>query len=1072
METTIILIGFGILFFLIMSARDRLKKVELELSVLKRLVCPPKKAAQTPGQYVEQTLTAAYKKEAPKTVSISTPQKQQPQPTPQPTPQPQAKAKPQPRPQPPVPPKQTQPPSENPVFKYIKDFFTTGNVVVKIGIIILILGISFLLKYAADKNYFPMEFRLIGVGLLGLGFIGLGWFLRNKKELYALMIQGTGIAIVYLTTFTAYRVYHLIPTLPAFIILLTTVLCSAFLAVKQDAKALAIIGLSGGFLAPILVSTGSGNYIALFSFYAILNIGVIAIAWYKSWRFLNLLSFTFTFGIGSIWGLEYYKPQYFATTEPFLIIFFLIFISLVLLFALRQTTNIKGLVDGGLVFGTPLICFSLQSGLVKDTEYGLAISSFILGLFYLGMASFLWKSQKKHLKQLIECFLAIGVVFITLTIPLAFNAQWTSALWALKGLGLVWIGIHQQRLLARYFGSFLIIIAGFTLFSFLESGYKTNLVELVFVNGSYLGCLVKALTALSAAYLLYKHRAKLNEYDSILVNVFIVFGFFWWFFGIGTELKEFFSPQWADYSGLFFILASCFASNFLVKKYAKDRSALVLNTCFIFAAITTLFIMSIYYISMAWVLLGAMAVKQNNKEHYQSTTYLGYLFVAASFLAIGKQFHDLSRIFPADKIIQTAPVLNIVFISALVRSLFCFLTGWFSYDRTKKYAQNNFFAMSFLFLAVFQWLLMGVFELYHHGPSDYWFSLSLIFGALTVVGLEFMKKPLQWKQLSAPGFAALPVFWFCFLLITLASLKHPFENLGWLAWPIVMLQQYWFLHKHDVHDLSTKPLIKTYHLALFWLLTVIVSWEGAYLLEHHFPYALPWISVARCVIPMAIMLMVITQYKKIFWPLDQHTKTYLDLALIPIALYGLIWTVFVNEGNPGNVTPLIYLPVLNPIDLSMIFVFGTVIYWLFVLHRDKLKTITNQFATNKRKTVIVILTILIFYWTTQMLIRTLHQYLGIPFNFDSMYNSLVVQMSLSIYWCVIATGLMIYATKKRWRTPWVTGAIILGLIVLKLVFIDYWHRAALEQIVSTIIVGLLFLVIGYFSPIPPKLKIK
>ncbi|MBU1918150.1 DUF2339 domain-containing protein, partial [bacterium] len=1034
-------------------------------SVLQKLVSTLRKQEQQ-KEYTHltppsPTKTAAYKKETQKTIPVSPPVTQ-PQPQPQPQQKPQQQTKPK------TPPKPTKPLSENPLFKYIKDFFTTGNIVVKVGIVILIFGVSFLLKYAADKNYFPMEARLIGVAILGLGLVGLGWYLRKKRELYALMIQGTGIAIIYLTTFTAFRVYHLVPAVPAFIILLATVVGSAFLAVKQDAKSLAVIGLSGGFLAPILVSTGSGNYIALFSFYAILNIGVVVIAWFKSWRFLNMLSFTFTFGIGAIWGLEYYKPEFFATTEPFLILFFLMYISIVLLFAIRQTTNLKGLVDASLVFGAPLVCFSFQSGLVKDTEYGLAISSFILGLFYLGAAFVLHKSQKKYFQQLFECFMAIGVVFIALTIPLAFNAQWTSALWALKGLGLVWIGIRQQRLLARYFGSFLIFIAGFTLFKFLDSGYGTSYASLAFFNGSYLGCLVKALTAIAAAYLLHKHRAKLNNYDTTLVNVFIVFGLFWWFFGIGTEIKEFFSIYWADKIGLVFVVVSCFTGDFLVKKYAQQKALLFLNTCFVFAAITPLFFMSAYYISMAWVIMGASAVIRNIKLPHKTTTYIGYILVIASFFAVYKQLLDHALFQFTNRIVEPYPILNIVFLSALLRSVLCFVTGWFTYDRSKKEANTNTLALCFLIIAVGQWLLMGVFELYFQGPKDYWLSLTLIFGALTVVGLELLKKPIKWNQLSVPGYLALPAFWFC-LLIWVITISHPFKNLGWLAWPLVMAQQYWFLYRHDVNDLTTKPKLKVYHLTLFWLFTILISWEGSYLFKHHLAATLPWIRVVYCLIPVSIMLFITSQYKRIFWPLDQHAATYISPALIPIVLYGLIWTVVINITHPGNVTPLIYIPILNPIDLSMIFVFGSIIYWLYVNSRDRLATVANKLATTNRKKTIVILTVLIFYWTTQMLIRTLHQYLSIPFNFDSMYNSLVVQMSLSIYWCVIATGLMIYATKKKWRTPWITGAIILGIIVLKLVFIDYWHRAALEQIVSTIIVGLLFLVIGYFSPIPPRL---
>ena len=75
---------------------------------------------------------------------------------------------------------------------------------------------------------------------------------------------------------------------------------SAMLAVLQDAMVLAALGTSGGFLAPILASTGGGSHVGLFSYYAALNAGVLAVAWFRSWRFLNWLAFVFTFALNAL----------------------------------------------------------------------------------------------------------------------------------------------------------------------------------------------------------------------------------------------------------------------------------------------------------------------------------------------------------------------------------------------------------------------------------------------------------------------------------------------------------------------------------------------------------------------------------------------------------------------------------------------------------------------------------------------------------------------------------------------------------------------------------------------------
>ncbi|MGZ8427112.1 MAG: DUF2339 domain-containing protein, partial [Candidatus Binatia bacterium] len=90
---------------------------------------------------------------------------------------------------------------------------------------------------------------------------------------------------------------------------------------------------------PLLASTGGRSHVGLFSFYALLNLAILFIAWFKPWRSLNLLGFLFTFVIGVIWGNRYSRPEYFASTEPVLILFFLFYVANTVLFALRQDAS-------------------------------------------------------------------------------------------------------------------------------------------------------------------------------------------------------------------------------------------------------------------------------------------------------------------------------------------------------------------------------------------------------------------------------------------------------------------------------------------------------------------------------------------------------------------------------------------------------------------------------------------------------------------------------------------------------------------------------------------------------------
>src|SRR5690606_33806852 len=161
----------------------------------------------------------------------------------------------------------------------------------------------------------------------------------------------------------------------------------------QNAMSLAVLGVSGGFLAPILASTGGGSHVALFSYYAMLNAGVLGVALFKAWRPLNVLGFAFTFGIGTLWGARFYRPEFFASTEPFLVIFCLQYLAIAVLFAFREAPNLRHYVDGTIVFGVPLVAFGLQARLVKDIEYGAAWSAVALAATYLVLA---WALHRRH----------------------------------------------------------------------------------------------------------------------------------------------------------------------------------------------------------------------------------------------------------------------------------------------------------------------------------------------------------------------------------------------------------------------------------------------------------------------------------------------------------------------------------------------------------------------------------------------------------------------------------------------------------------------------------------------------
>jgi uncharacterized membrane protein len=415
----------------------------------------------------------------------------------------------------------------------LRTIFNGENLLVKMGVLILFCGIAFLVKYAAQRGMFPLELRLMSAAAGGVALLATGWKLRTKRAEYALALQGGGIGILYLVSYGAFRLYGLIPAVPSFALLVGISGLCATLALLQESRTMALFGIIGGFAAPFLASVGIGDPAVLFGYYTVLNIVVIGIAWFRSWRSINLTGFSATFLLSAIWGANYYKPAYFSSVEPFLILFFLIYLGVALLFSLRQPPDLRGMPDATLVFGTPLAAFALQSALVSNFRYGMAWSSLAAGLCYLACCRLLW-NRGHQLRPLAESFLALAGILLTLTIPLAFDGRWTSAAWALEGATMVWLGFRTERRLVRASGYLLQLLSGLAFAS--AMAHTTGNVPLL--NSFYLGCLLISLSSLYSAFLLQRHPLQSQKWEQPLEYLLIAWGLCWWSGGALRELEQ------------------------------------------------------------------------------------------------------------------------------------------------------------------------------------------------------------------------------------------------------------------------------------------------------------------------------------------------------------------------------------------------------------------------------------------------------------------------------------------------------------------------------------------------------
>lgn len=413
----------------------------------------------------------------------------------------------------------------------VKRWFTEGNVPVKIGMLVLLAGVAALLKYVSDQGWLvlPIELRLAGVTVGALGLLAFGWHQRERRRLFALALQGGAIGVLLLTIFAAFKRFDLIPPGFAFVSSIALVAGLCVLAVVQNSRTLAVLGILAGFMAPLWLSTGSGNHVGLFSYYAVLNAGIFAIAWFRPWRALNLLGFAFTFGIGTFWGVLQYAPDKFSSTEPFLVLFFVFYLLIPLLYARRQPAGRRDLIDGSLVFGTPLVAFSLQAGMLYQQPMTLALCALGLAAIYAVLARALIARASYTVLAQSHAVLAVG--FATLAVPLALSARATGAVFALEGAGLAWLGLRQKRWLPQVSGALLQIGAAF---AFVAGGDHWHEDLRFLINPTAIGALLLALAGFASAWS-YQRRSR-HE----IALVYYLWGLLWWLGGLVHEITRFF----------------------------------------------------------------------------------------------------------------------------------------------------------------------------------------------------------------------------------------------------------------------------------------------------------------------------------------------------------------------------------------------------------------------------------------------------------------------------------------------------------------------------------------------------
>ena len=354
------------------------------------------------------------------------------------------------------------------------DWLMHGNPILRVAIAILMIGVVLLLRFASEHWQLSLTVKLLGIAVTGGALTAFGYSLRKNNALFAVALQGAGLAIIFLTLIFAHH-YAVIASLSVasvgFALLL---IITVALSLKQDAVYLAILALSMAYLAPLLIPQYRPDSVFLLSYYLVINLAVAVMNFIKPWKILNQIAFFATGFIAGSVIILYAKQSQYHVLDVLLWLHIVLFIWLSVRYSqlmqkeyqylnTQKGISLPPLLDVGLIFSVPILGFSLHAILMHQSSIALTWGAVALGFIYTGLGWWI-KQKQSALSVLAKSFFILAVAFIALIFPLWKGAHWTAIGWVIQGTALIVWGVSERYRLSRYIGVILVCLSSFALF--------------------------------------------------------------------------------------------------------------------------------------------------------------------------------------------------------------------------------------------------------------------------------------------------------------------------------------------------------------------------------------------------------------------------------------------------------------------------------------------------------------------------------------------------------------------------------------------------------------------------------
>lgn len=320
------------------------------------------------------------------------------------------------------------------------EFAFATNWLMRLGVLAFLFFLGFFVKYSIDHGFFSPELRVAVTLAGGAGLMTAGTRLAGRRyDLLGMGLAGAGLAAFYFGVFASCAYYHFIGPLPAFALMAVVTMGAGFLAVRLNSLFLALIGLAGGYLTPVLVNTGEKNLPGLFAYLLLLGAGVLVVTARRNWRLLTFFSMAATWGLYFVALDRFYdKTADFAVALGFLLGYFVLFSAVAFIYGLRRGEKLslvevfEMLINAGI---TGVAGINLVTGACSREWAALFTAG--LSLFY---QAHIWLFLKRRVQDraLLVTLTMLAAVFLAVTLPLLIDGRWLTLAWAAQALAMLW----------------------------------------------------------------------------------------------------------------------------------------------------------------------------------------------------------------------------------------------------------------------------------------------------------------------------------------------------------------------------------------------------------------------------------------------------------------------------------------------------------------------------------------------------------------------------------------------------------------------------------------------------------